>query len=217
MPPFGVIFDIDGTSVDNHAFHEEAWLVWGQRNHKPIERDYYREHLYARTNAQIFRTLYGDSIAEAEIERGAMDKEAIYREIYGPVMEPMPGLVELLDALQRAGVPCAAASNANRINVDFVVDGLNLRRYFKTVLACEDVAHGKPDPEILLLAASRMGLAPTQCKIFEDSAAGFEAARRAGMTCIAITGHSRAAELPPHVTRQYPDFRDLTAEAVAQM
>ncbi len=214
MHTLGVIFDIDGTSVDNHAHHEEAWLVWGERNNKPIARDYYREHLYARTNAQIFRTLYGDSITDAEIARGAEDKEAIYRELYGPVMAPMPGLVELLTALNAEGIPCAAASNANRINVDFVVDGLNLRRFFKAVLACEDVAHGKPDPEILLLAASQMGVAPAHCKIFEDSAAGFEAARRAGMACIAITGHSRAADLPPYVRAHYQDFRGLTVADV---
>lgn len=216
MHSFGVIFDIDGTAVDNHAHHEEAWLLWGSRNNKPIDRDFYREHLYARTNDRIFRTLYGDDISVDEIVRRAEQKEAIYREIYGPVMEPMPGLVDLLTALQRAGVPCAAASNAERINVDFVIDGLKLRGFFRAVLAREDVAHGKPEPDLFLLAAERMGIPPACCKVFEDSWAGFEAAKRAGMSVFAITGHSRAAELPTHVLAQFQDFRSVRLEALAK-
>ncbi len=213
----GVIFDIDGTLVDNHAHHEEAWLIWGARNNKPIERAFYREHLYARTNDKIFRTLYGDAISPDEILRRAADKEAIYREIYGPVMEPMPGLVDLLTDLQRAHIPCAAASNAERVNVDFVIDGLKLRGFFKAVLAREDVAHGKPDPDLFLLAAERMGVPPARCRVFEDSWAGFEAARRAGMPVMAVTGPGRVVEVPPHVARVVEDFSGLTARDLLQL
>lgn len=211
MSSFGVIFDIDGTLVDNHAFHEEAWMLWGSRNGKEISREYYREHLYARTNDRIFRTLYGDGISMDEIMRRAEEKEAIYREIYGPAMQPMPGLVALLDDLLHAGVPCAAASNAERVNVDFVIDGLKLRGYFRAVLAREDVVHGKPEPDIFLLAAKRIGVPPPRCRVFEDSWAGFEAARRAGMPVIAITGAAHGAALPPHVETHRPDYTGLTA------
>lgn len=213
----GVIFDIDGTLVDNHAHHEEAWLIWGVRNNKPIERAFYREQLYARTNDKIFRTLYGDDISPDEILRRAADKEAIYREIYGPVMEPMPGLIDLLTDLQRGHIPCAAASNAERVNVDFVIDGLKLRGFFKAVLAREDVAHGKPDPDLFLLAAERMGVPPARCRVFEDSWAGFEAARRAGMPVIAVTGPGRMVEIPSHVARVIEDFRGWTARDLFQL
>lgn len=214
MHSYGVIFDIDGTLVDNHAHHEEAWLIWGLRNNKPIDRAFYREHLYARTNDRIFRTLYGDGIALDEIIRRAAEKEAIYREIYGPVMAPMPGLVDLLEALRRADVPCAAASNAERVNVEFVIQGLGLRGFFRSVLAREDVAKGKPDPDLFLLAAERLGLPPARCRVFEDSWAGFEAARRADMPCFAITGPSPAA-VPPHVRARFADFRGVTPAALA--
>lgn len=213
----GIIFDIDGTIVDNHAHHEEAWLIWGARNNKPIERTFYREHLYARTNDKIFRTLYGDDISPDEILRRAADKEAIYREIYGPVMEPMPGLVDLLIDLQRHHIPCAAASNAERVNVDFVIDGLKLRGFFKAVLAREDVAHGKPDPDLFLLAAERMGVPPARCRVFEDSWAGFEAARRAGMPVIAVTGPGRILSVPSHVARVIEDFRGVNVRDVLQL
>lgn len=214
METIGVIFDIDGTIVDNHAHHEEAWLLWGQRNNKPIDREFYRTRLYARTNEQIFNILYDGAVSPEQILQFADDKEAIYREIYGPVMKPMPGLVDLLTELQRREIPCAAASNAGRINVDFVMDRLDLRRFFKTTLASEDVTHGKPDPALFLLAAKQIGVNPTNCRVFEDSAAGFEAAHRAGMKIFAITGHSRAARLPPFVIERFRDFCGVRVEDI---
>lgn len=217
MHPYGVIFDIDGTMVDNHAHHEEAWLLWGARNNKPIDRSFYREHLYARTNDRIFRTLYGDAISTDDIIRRAEEKEAIYREIYAPAMEPMPGLVDLLTALQRADVPCAAASNADRVNVDFVVDGLKLRGFFRAVLAREDVVHGKPEPDLFLLAAERMHVPAPRCRVFEDSWAGFEAARRAGMSVIAITGPGRNPALPDHIRARHADFRTVSVAQLAAL
>lgn len=212
MEKFGVIFDIDGTIVDNHAHHEEAWLLWGNRNNKPIDREFYRARLYARTNEQIFNILYNGNISPEEILQFADDKEAIYREIYGPVMKPMPGLVDLLLELQRLNIPCAAASNAGRINVDFVMEQLRLRKFFRAILASEDVTHGKPARDIFLLAAKELEVAPTQCRVFEDSSAGFEAAHRAKMRVFAITGHSRTAELPPFIIKQFRDFRDVRVE-----
>jgi HAD superfamily hydrolase (TIGR01509 family) len=115
----------------------------------------------------------------------------------------------LLEQITSAGLPCAAASNAERINVDFVVDGLGLREKMKVVLAREDVAVGKPDPELFLLAARRLACPPDQCLVFEDSGPGFEAAHRAGMTCIAITGHSRGGAIPVHVADRHRDFRTV--------
>jgi beta-phosphoglucomutase len=214
MHTHGVIFDIDGTLVDNHAYHEEAWLIWGARNGKPIERAFYRERLYARTNDAIFRTLYGPDIPIEDIIRRAAEKEAIYREIYGPAMTPMPGLLPLLDALRRAGIPCAAASNAERVNVDFVIDGLKLRDYFRAVLAREDVARGKPDPDLFLLAAERLGVPPARCRVFEDSWAGFEAARRAGMPVFAIGVPRQGPPPPPFVAAAHADFRSVRVEDV---
>ena len=206
MPPFAVIFDVDGTLVDNHAHHEEAWLEWGRRHGRPLDTAFYREHLYARSNDRILRTLLGEGLAPEQVTLLAAEKEGIYREIYAPHVQAMPGLLELLRDLRRGGAPCAAASNAERINVDFVVDRLALRGFFRAVLAREDVAHGKPDPELFVRAAGRMGMDPARCVVFEDSPAGFEAAARAGMTCLAITGHSRTGSVPAHVRASSADF-----------
>jgi beta-phosphoglucomutase len=201
-----VLFDVDGTMVDNHEAHEASWMVWAARHHHTLDHAYYREHLYARSNDRILRTLLGDSITAEEIERWAAEKEAIYRDLYRPKMMEMPGLSALLNQLVAAGIACGVASNAERVNVDFVVDGLGLREKLGAVLAREDVQAGKPDPELFLLAARRLDCAPGDCLVFEDSGAGFEAAHRAGMICYAITGHSRSGAIPASVVDVHRDF-----------
>lgn len=205
-----VIFDVDGTLVDNHEAHEAAWLVWGERHGVAVDHAFYQEHLYARPNERILRTLLGEQVTDAEVERWAVEKEAIYREMYGPRMAAMPGLGELLKGLSASGMPCGVASNAERVNVDFVVDGLAIRPYLQVVLAREDVAQGKPDPELFLKAAQALACEPARCLVFEDSATGFEAARRAGMPCVAITGHSRHGVVPPHIADVHRDFTTVS-------
>ena len=212
-----VLFDVDGTLVDNHEAHETAWMVWAARHHHEIDHAFYREHLYARSNDRILRTLLGEQITADEIERWAIEKEAIYRDLYRPKMVEMPGLRTLLNQLVQAGLACAAASNAERVNVDFVVDGLGIRDKLDAVLAREDVRVGKPDPELFLLAAQRLNCPPDQCLVFEDSAAGFEAARRAGMTCYAITGHSRGGAIPEHVVDVHRDFTTVQVRDLVRM
>lgn len=209
MKQTGAIFDVDGTLVDNHAAHEEAWMVWCARHGLSIDREFYRERLYGRTNDAIFRILYGEQIPPDTIARLAAEKEAIYREIYAPLMKPTPGLIEFLRALHTEEIPCAVASNAERVNVDFVVDGLGLRPFFRALVSREDVARGKPEPDLFLAAAERIGVPPTHCWAFEDSETGFESARRAGMKIVAIVG-ARAGKTPPcYVEYAVPDFRHI--------
>lgn len=201
-----VIFDVDGTLVDNHAAHEMAWLVWAGRHGLALDHAYYQEHLYARSNDRILRTLLGERVRAEDVLAWAAEKESIYRELYRPHLAPMPGLLPLLEQIKAVGLPCAAASNAERVNVDFVVDGLGLREHMKIVLTREDVRVGKPDPELFLRAARELECPPEQCLVFEDSAPGFEAAHRAGMICMAITGHSRSGVIPDYVADTHRDF-----------
>jgi len=183
---WGVIFDVDGTMVDNAEYHQTAWVELGARYNKTITTEFYREHIHAHTNDSIVRTLFGD-VSSEQIARIGNEKEIIYRESFRPVIKEIVGLTDLLQALRAEDVPCAAASNSPKENVDMVLDGLNLRQYFDVVINNDEVTRGKPDPEVLLTAAAKSGLRPGKCVVFEDSISGFEAARRAKMACIAIT------------------------------
>lgn len=110
----------------------------------------------------------------------ADEKEAIYREIYAPDIRPVDGLRELLERLRAAGVRCAVGSSGCKANVDFVLDGCDIRPYFEARISGDMVTRCKPDPEIYLTAAAALGLPPEECVVVEDAPAGIESARRAG-------------------------------------
>jgi beta-phosphoglucomutase len=213
---WGVIFDIDGTMVDNKGYHEQAWVELCRRYGINLTAEAYRTHIHARTNDKIIPDLFGADIGAEKVACIALEKEMIYRDLYRPHLKPLPGLVKLLDELKKNGIPCAAASNSPAGNVNLVIDGLAVRHYFASVICADDVSHGKPDPEIFLTSAKRLGLPPQQCIVFEDSGPGFEAARRAGCPYIVI---ALGAE-EEHLARSkgaaavYHDFTDITIGSI---
>ncbi len=216
-PYWGVIFDLDGTMVNNSAYHRDAWFELCRRYGITLTHAGYHEKIHARSNDKIVPNLFGSHVDTAFIRQIQHEKETIYQDSFRPVMSETPGLTALLTGLNAAGVPCAAASNSPKTNVDFVLDGLNLRRFFKNVIDRDQVAVGKPNPEMLLRSANAMGLAPRQCLVFEDSASGFAAARNAGMPYVAIIGGTDPSELAEarDAKRHCEDFTALTIEALS--
>lgn len=214
--PFAAIFDVDGTMVDNARYHETAWIELCRQRGRPITPDYYRRNMHARSNERIVRVLFGEACSSETVAAISRQKEELYREMFRPVIREVPGLTRLLQRLRERGVPCAAASNSPRENVDMVLDELRLRDCFAAVIDVDQVARGKPDPELFLTAAGRLGFPPERCIVFEDSASGFEAARRAGMTCIAIAGGSTAEdrEQTASVRAVFSDFRCVDVESL---
>jgi beta-phosphoglucomutase len=215
---WGVIFDVDGTMVDNKDYHEQAWFELCKKHGFELTVEAYRTRIHARTNDKIIPDIFGAAIDNDKAACIALEKETIYRDLYRPHVQPLPGLIEFLDALKADGVPCAAASNSPAGNVNLVLDGLGIRHYFASVITADDVSHGKPDPEIFLTSAARLRLPPQQCIVFEDSAPGFEAARRAGCPYIVIAiGADKE-----HLTRStgaaatHHDYSDITADRLEQ-
>ena len=95
-------------------------------------------------------------------------------------------MVEWLSELRSAGVPFAIGSSTPSRNIECVIDALNLRGSFVATVAAEDVAHGKPHPEVFLRAAQKLGVSPKQCVVFEDAHVGIEAARAASMKVVGV-------------------------------
>lgn len=186
-PKWGVIFDIDGTMVNNTPYHRQAWFDLCRRYGIELNHQSYHEKIHARSNDKIVPNLFGPDVDEAFILRIEHEKESLYRETFRPVMKETPGLTTLLNQLRDNGIPCAAASNSPKANVDFVLDEMGIRSFFQAVTYRDLVKVGKPDPELFLTAAAGIGIPPEQCLVFEDSASGFKAARAAGMRYIAIT------------------------------
>lgn len=191
----GVIFDIDGTMVNNTPYHRQAWFGLCRRYGIELDHQSYHEKIHARSNDKIVPNLFGRDVDSVFIRKIEIEKENLYRQTFAPVMKETPGLVALLNELRDNEIPCAAASNSPKENVDFVLDELDIRDYFDAITYRDLVSVGKPNPELFLMAAEGLGIAPGKCLVFEDSASGFKAARAAGMTYVVLTYGADAYEL----------------------
>ena len=212
----GVIFDMDGVLVNNMSVHFEAFAAMAERYNLTAEEGVDFTHLNGRGNDDIIGALFPPHIiAEKGVEALAAEKEALYREIYAPKIAPVAGLRELLAEIRNAGLRCAVGSSGPRVNVDFVLDRCAIEPYFDVRISGDMVTRCKPDPEIFLTAASRLGIAPEDCLVFEDAKAGIAAAKAAGMKVIALTTtHTREQLSPAEPDLIVSDFTEVSLEQI---
>lgn len=177
----GVIFDMDGVLVDNRDVHVEAFQAWCVKHNISLAKDFL-VGFFGMGNEDIFRQVLNDPELPLDvIKRYSAEKEAIYRDMFAATIKPTPGLIAVLEELKAAGIKIAVGSSGMRHNVEFVLRACGIEHYFDAIADGDMITHAKPDPEVFLLAASLLGLKPEECFVFEDSYAGIEAARAAGM------------------------------------
>jgi beta-phosphoglucomutase len=186
QPGWALIFDLDGVIVDSNPVHSACWREYLAGCGISVGGDF-DSRMYGRRNDEIVRSVFGEGLDPAEVLRHGAEKEKLYRRRMGPVLNErlVPGLRAFLE--KRKELPMAVASNAERANVDFVLDTAGLRRYFRAVVDGGQVKRPKPDPEVFLRAAELLKRSPAACIIFEDSLAGVEAARAAGARVVGLT------------------------------
>ena len=184
--PWAAIFDWDGVIVDSSRAHEESWERLAAEEQRTLPARHFQRS-FGMKNEKIIPELLRWTTDPREIRRLSLRKEALYREIIAEVgIAPLPGIRAFLDRLRRAAVPCAIASSTHRQNITATLDALGLAGRFAAIVSAEDVIHGKPDPEIFLLAAKTIGAAPARCVVFEDAHVGIQAARAAGMKVVGV-------------------------------
>jgi beta-phosphoglucomutase len=190
----GAIFDLDGTIVDNMAIHMEAFAVFCERHGlKPVTVED-RKRLDGRRNRDIFPDLFGRALTDDEQGEFAEEKEALYRQLSVGRLAPVNGLVDLLDDLEARGIRVAVATSAPPGNVSHTLAQLGLTSRFACIVRSDQVARGKPFPDVFLAAAARLEVSPADCVAFEDAPIGIVAARAAGMRTVAISN-----SFPPDV------------------
>jgi beta-phosphoglucomutase family hydrolase len=195
MPFSAFVFDMDGTLLDNMGFHIKIWIEFLASIGVVIDKETFTRRTVGRVNPEILRDLVNSALTDEEVDVFSLRKEIMYRERFTPHMREVPGLTVFLEQTWRQCIPVALATSAGRENADYVLNGLDIAQYFSAVVVAEDIQHGKPDPEIFLKAASRLGTAPENCLVFEDSPNGLEAAHRAGMRAVALTTTFKADQL----------------------
>jgi len=212
----GMIFDMDGVLFDSGPFHYESWrLLAREEGIEGIDQEWFR-HSFGRTSAEIIHDLFDGEISKEEIRRMDERKEALYREVAHGHIRPMPGLRPLIDDLVARGWAIGVGSSGPRENVDLIIRELGIEKIVAASVSANDVKKGKPDPEIFLKTAGKLGVPPERCVVAEDAAVGVSAARAAGMHCVAIT-----TTHPRHTLRNadrvVDSFEELTASDVERM
>lgn len=188
-----VIFDMDGVLVDNSKYHDQAWQIMCKKYGKNVTIEELK-NIFGGTNKAYAAKLL-NVYDEKKVKAIAIEKEALYRQIFEKYISAPEGLQELLDDLKKNKAYLAVATSGIKENLDYVVDKLKIRHYFKALINETYVKNGKPDPEIYLTTAKIMGLEPKQCIAIEDTNFGIQAALGAGMKVIGITSSFDAQSL----------------------
>jgi beta-phosphoglucomutase family hydrolase len=188
--PCAVIWDVDGTLVDTAELHFQAWVRLSGEMGRPFSRDDFAA-TFGRRNPEIIRYLFRHEFTDAEVLDIGERKETYYRAAAETGVHLLPGVRELLEGLHARGVRQAVGSSAPRGNLDLILRITNSRPYFDAIVGMEDTQRGKPDPQVFLVAAAKLGVPPHRCIVFEDAVAGVQAAKAGGMKCLAVTfvGH----------------------------
>lgn len=194
------IFDFNGVLWWDEHLQDRAWGQFSARlRGTALSPEEMAVHVHGRNNRHTLEYLRGHPLDEAEVARLAEEKEGIYRRLClneGVAFCLSPGAVELLDRLVARGIPRTIATASGRGNVDFFVEHLALDRWFDPARIVYDdgTLPGKPAPDLYRRAAEVLGRPAARCLVVEDSRAGIEAARRAGIGYLVALGPRRRHE-----------------------
>jgi beta-phosphoglucomutase len=181
-----VLWDLDGTVLDSRGVHWDAWRIFCEEQGRPMTFQSFNDTFGFR-NEIILRRHFGPQLTAADVERMGLAKETLYRDLLRRTgVKPLPGVCEWMRWARKHSRPQALASMAPRENIEVTLAALQMLDTFQAIVSSEEVRHGKPDPEVFLLAADRLAVPPARCTVIEDSPQGVEAARRAGMRSIGV-------------------------------
>jgi beta-phosphoglucomutase len=206
----GVIFDLDGVLVTTDELHYRSWQRLADEEGIRFDRRI-NERLRGISRTESLEiVLEGSPRAYSPDEKHALAdrKNAYYRELVQRLTpaDLLPGALEIVSALRRRGIRTAVGSSSK--NTSLIMERLGLQPYFDAVVDGNDITRSKPDPEVFLLAARRLGLPAEECLVVEDAPAGIESARRAGMPVFGIG----SPETLPGISRPAPDLAHVTVE-----
>lgn len=214
---FAIIFDMDGTLVDNTPYHFKSWRVLFKAHGKgELSKHTYETEISGVPVINSIRRIFGDACDEAGLKKLFTEKEEFYRKEYAPYIAPVNGLENFLTELKDAGVKIAMATSATVDDINFILDNVPIRDDFNVIVNSTMVTKPKPHPQIFLKAAEKLNMPPEKCVVFEDSLAGIKAANAAGMKVVGITTNHTASELHP-VDLVINDYSELSVKKMVEL
>jgi beta-phosphoglucomutase len=206
------IFDLNGTLIDDVAFHTKVWFQLVKIMGKELTYEEMKEECYGRNEDLIERVFPGQYTFDERRKIGYA-KEEIYRLGFAPYLKFLPGGDSFIPHFRSIGIKTSIGSAADPFNIDFAVDGLQARNLFDVIVGGHDVVLSKPHPETFLVCADKMGVLPQNCLVFEDVPKGVETAINAGMKSVVLTTTHHIEEfahLRDHIVAFGPNYQNLT-------
>ena len=181
-----ILWDLDGVLADTGEAHLAAWRALFAERGESITPEQFAE-TFGMANLPILRLRYGAGPSDQELATMGLRKEELYRQFVEGNVVALLGVLALLAAAQERGYRQAVASSGEMANIVTVIDALGIANYFDALVSGAFLPRSKPDPAIFVQAAGALGVPPARCLVIEDGTVGVEAARRAGMACLAVT------------------------------
>src|SRR5476651_420783 len=197
--------------INDMEYHTKAWMnLLNLELGGNFTWDEIKQQMYGKNPEVLVRMFGPQRFTLEEMNRLSYEKEQRYQQEYLPKLELLPGLRTFLEKAYQNHIPMAIGSAAIPFNIDFVLDNLNIRHYFKAIVSADDVVLSKPHPETYLKVAEELGVDPKDCVVFEDVPKGAEAALNAGMKTVVLTTTHHADEFTalPNVLHFADDFTD---------
>jgi HAD superfamily hydrolase (TIGR01509 family) len=189
-----VLWDMDGVISDSYRFHFAAWQAMFAKRGIQFTKEAFT-HLFGGRNDFIIGSVMGSQLPGRIVKSMVREKEEAFRRKATGRIKPFPGVVALLDALRKGNFKLGLISSAPMENIDLTLSELDLAGIFNCIVSGQDVSESKPSPQIYLLAAEKLGTAPSDCVVIEDSPLGVKAAKTAGMKCLAVTNTHHRQDL----------------------
>lgn len=209
--PNAFIFDLNGTMINDMEYHLTAWFdLLNNELGAGLSREVVKGHMYGKNEELLDRIFGKGHFPKERVEQLSMLKEKRYQQTFRPHLQLIAGLPAFLQKAERNHIKMAIGSAAITFNIDFVLDNLGIRHYFKSIVSADDVTISKPHPETFLKAATQLGETPAACVVFEDAPKGVEAALNAGMKCVVLTTMHTAEEFKdfPNIISYIADYTD---------
>ncbi|TVT39270.1 HAD family phosphatase [Hymenobacter setariae] len=211
-----LIFDMDGVIIDNTPIQARAFqLLFRDLDLKADANDLLRR-FNGMPATEILEQLFDEPQSKEDLKKYADQREFLYRTLYWDERQPLAGLVEFLAAARAAGLKIGLGSGSANDTLSYILDHLDLRRFFDVVVGADDVDAGKPHPETYATVAEKLGVASANCLVFEDSILGEHAAYKAGMHCIAVLTNLAKADFQAPLLA-IKDFTELTPERLREL
>ena len=215
---FAVIFDMDGTLVDNTPFHFRAWQELFKLHHMgELSKQTYQSEISGVPILNTVKKYFNNTYDDAGLEALVNEKQELYRQAFQPYLRPINGLENFLAELKDAGIKMALATSSDMHDVEFIFNTIPIRQYFDAIIIGSMVSEPKPSPLIFLKAAGQLNARPEKCVVFEDSTSGLKAGNNAGMKVVGITTSHPAAVIGKVASLVINDYADVNLHKLAAL